>query len=75
MPSTVPSAKCLVHPVPRLAEGLRDDVLWRPRLHPVVVLPSSSLGERHEDGLDASTSLQAEDSAAVVYEVELHVPA
>ena len=41
------------------------------RLH--IILPPCRLGKTHEDTLNATTSLEAEDSATVVDKVELHV--
>src|SRR5207244_3977071 len=60
-------------PVPRPQE-LDQLRLARARLRAVVVAPARHRRQRHEDRLDPAAGLEAEERAAVVQQVELHVP-
>mmetsp|Transcript_10579 Transcript_10579/g.31943 ORF Transcript_10579/g.31943 Transcript_10579/m.31943 type:complete len:398 (+) Transcript_10579:91-1284(+) len=72
---TVQSTLNPLEPIARGLEDLGDLRLRGALLRLEVVLPLGGLRERHEDALDAAARLEAEDSAAVVDEVELHVAA
>mmetsp|Transcript_23806 Transcript_23806/g.37216 ORF Transcript_23806/g.37216 Transcript_23806/m.37216 type:complete len:433 (-) Transcript_23806:73-1371(-) len=61
-------------PVPGGLEAIHDLSLLGTRLGDHVVLPAGGLRQRHEDGLDPSPSLQAEDGATVINQVEFHIP-
>mmetsp|Transcript_9963 Transcript_9963/g.24797 ORF Transcript_9963/g.24797 Transcript_9963/m.24797 type:complete len:223 (-) Transcript_9963:731-1399(-) len=66
-------------PLPRRLEARHDLLFLGAHLRGVVVLPTCSLRQRHQDALQAPNAtgqhLEAEGGATVVHKVELHVSA
>src|SRR4051812_44332985 len=62
-----------VSPVPGWEEVLVKPRLGRARFGFPVIAPRDEWRQRHQNGFGAAAALQAEDRAAIVDQVELHV--